>query len=371
MSEEIDQNATELDLTVDSQEASTQEVVAKTPAWVVILLLLCVLSSIALGVIVYQILQNNEAQMADSQEQFSGFSGEVEQRLTVVDEIQSLATEIQQTTSEQATNLSALQTQQDSLEQAVTVLSENQPNSQQDWAVAEIEHLMNIAIHQLQLAENVPAALAALEAADVRIRDLGEPALFDVRQQLTTDINALKGINRVDISGMSLYLSDLIARVDSLPVKENPIVSEAETGDPATVDTSSLEGLGWQDKLKQLPAMMWNELKTLLVINYDKQAGSAFILPQQEYYLYQNLRLQLEHAKFAVLSRDNANLEASVDQILQWLNLHFDNEDAGVTNVMASLEQMKEVQLSPELPDITASLQSLRAFLEAQQAEQQ
>ncbi len=92
-------------------------------------------------------------------------------------------------------------------------------NSNQEWALAEVEYLILIASHRLVLESDTGTALAALEAADTRLRDMNNPGLTDIRRQLATDMNALRAVQQVDITGLSLFLADYVKRVDSLPTK--------------------------------------------------------------------------------------------------------------------------------------------------------
>ena len=45
---------------------------------------------------------------------------------------------------------------------------------------------------------------------------------------------------------------------------------------------------------------------------------------------------------------------------MQWLGSYFDNAGTGVQQLAAELEQLAEVNISPALPDVSASLRLLR-----------
>ena len=92
--------------------------------------------------------------------------------------------------------------------EALVSLYQDKRGSNEDWALAEVEYLLIIAMHRLLLEEDVMTALAAMEAADLRLKDLGNPGLLPVRQQLATDINQLRSVNLADIAGMAIYLAD-------------------------------------------------------------------------------------------------------------------------------------------------------------------
>ncbi len=85
------------------------------------------------------------------------------------------------------------------------------------------------------------------------------------------------------------------------------------------------------------------------------------MLPEQRWFLVQNLKLQLETARLAVLKEDTASLRASITTALDWLDAYFDRSDADVANAMESLGRMAELELRPDLPDLSSSLETVRA----------
>lgn len=253
--------------------------------------------------------------------------------------------------------LDKLKARQGEFRDSLDKLYREQERDSTDWAVAEVEHLMIIATHSLTLQKDVGTALAALEAADNRLRDLGDPALLPVRRQLASDINALRAVNDVDITGLSLYLSDLVGRVEELPLNETAVsAGTAEDSNEAAAETRMP---AW----KRLLVRVWHEFKSLLVISRSGKAGAALLLPEEKYFLYQNLRLQLESTRAAVFRRDTANFHASLDIVLQWLRDYFDTGNTAVRNTMQSLQEMNKLNLDQELPDISSSLESLRAYI--------
>lgn len=245
--------------------------------------------------------------------------------------------------------------QQAAMQQGLKKLYEQQNRHTIDWALAEIEHLMIIAVHSLTLQKDVKTALAALQAADDRIRALGDPSLLPVRKQLVSDINALRSVNQVDISGLSLFLADAVGRVDNLPLRQTATAAGSEKRAKAVDQTLP----AWKRVLLEI----WQEIKGLVVITRTEQAGAALLLPEEKYFLYQNLRLQLESARAAVFRRDTDNFHASIDIALKWLQKYFDTNNAGVSNIMQSLRGMKKLNLEQKLPDISSSLETLHAYM--------
>ena len=245
------------------------------------------------------------------------------------------------------------------LSDSFTELNEKQPGNNEDWALAEVEYLLVIATHRLLLEQDVATALKAMEAASLRLEALGNSGLIPVREQITSDMNRLRAVNTVDVTGLSIYLADLIDSLDNLPVKKPDLnLPDAGTNRPQQV-ISEKNGLN----LKRLFAKIWNELKSLVVIRKTGDVKEILLLPDQEYFLYQNLRLELENARISVLRRNTESLHASVRLITGWLQTYFDTSDSGVANMLDSLNKMATLKLDPELPDISSSLETLRAYM--------
>jgi uroporphyrin-3 C-methyltransferase len=102
----------------------------------------------------------------------------------------------------------------------------------------------------------------------------------------------------------------------------------------------------------------------MFVITRTGDTVSATLLPDEKYFLYQNLRLQLETARLAVLRRDSGNLNQSLDIIDSWLNQYFDTGDNRVRTILQWIERTRNIELEPELPDITTSLRAIRVYIE-------
>jgi uroporphyrin-3 C-methyltransferase len=265
--------------------------------------------------------------------------------------------------SDVLSRFSSVQKKQEELELKQEFLSHSisQPVEQQvyvneDYALAEIEHLLTIANYNLQLDHNVATALSAMEAVDARLKGFTNADALSAREQLIADMNELRSLNQADLSGMALYLSGLIRRVDDLQLKENVVIEqEIETNkEQKTVEPA--------EDIKHFLALVFEELKSLVVITRDTDVGTASLLPDEVYFLRANLKLELANARFAVFNRDTDNLHMSIGHLQSWLKGYFDLSDANVRNIFDSLSTMKKTKLEfPEL-DINSSLESVRAL---------
>ncbi len=269
---------------------------------------------------------------------------------TLADDLAEISSEQRQTRDE----LARLEQARESTQAALDRLVERERMDNFDWAMAEVEYLTIIALQRLNLAQDVDTALAALEAAARRVKDIDNPALIPVREQLTKDINALRAVPETDIEGMALYLADLVDRAEQLPLADDSVTRSL----PRATDAGEEPVEGWRGMLQAI----WDEIRQLVVIQRTDDPPTELLAPEERYFLYQNLRIELANARSAVLQRDGRNLEASIELIQDWLERYFNTDAEAVANIQDSLAQMATVELAPELPDISGSMESVRAW---------
>jgi len=229
-----------------------------------------------------------------------------------------------------------------------------------NWLLAEVENLLVIANQRLTLDQDVTVALAALQAADNRMRTADDARLSPTRKQLAADINALQSIRPVDISGLALFLIDIAARVDKLPLKPLPENANSATQPVMGNDTQPAETPPFW---RRLGTAILNTLKDMVRVYHTENGTPTTLVPEQRYHIYQNLNLQLETATHAVLRRETQNFHAAVTMIQSWLREYFDTRDPAVVNILDSLERMSAVELQPPLPSIDSSMETLRALI--------
>ncbi len=217
-----------------------------------------------------------------------------------------------------------------------------------DYTVAtEAEYLMRIALHRLQLEQDIASAIAALEEADRRLQQIDDPILFETRRQLINEITALKLTPQADITGASMTLRSLESQIDQLVLPTAPQASSDIT--PSARD----EGF-W--------TAAWRELKSLVVIRRTDQTTPPLAQPEQRFFLRHNLRLTLETAQIALLRRDNQAFRANVSMARNWLGRYFE-QNATTQLAQESLAKIEKINLAPALPDTTGSFKTLQAWL--------
>ena len=113
---------------------------------------------------------------------------------------------------------------------------------------------------------------------------------------------------------------------------------------------------------KELPAAIWRDLKTLIVIRDHEQPVGPLLSPQQRFFLVENLRLQLEQARLAMLSGQADVYRERIQTASDWINKHFDKEASITRNALETLQQLSHAAIAPELPDISAAYQALQKY---------
>ena len=118
---------------------------------------------------------------------------------------------------------SEAQNQQAALEQLYRDLAKNRD----DWALAEIEQVLSTASQQLQIAGNVRTALVALQNADARLSRVDRPQFIAIRRAIAQDIEKLKSLPSVDLTGVAVRLDRKSTRLNSSHVSESRMPSSA------------------------------------------------------------------------------------------------------------------------------------------------
>lgn len=288
--------------------------------------------------------EDNASQQAVSALESRIDSGEAERRQTLENTLSDLRSELDSHRSDIDSTL----------DQVLAQLSQEQEADERDWLHAEAAYLLRLANQRLQLERDVDGAAALLRTADARLVDADNPALTSVRREIANELAALDAVPRVDRTGIFLALNAQQERIAGLRLSQE-IEEQAVS--------SSIEQPPTGNFQRQL-ARFGAELKDLVVIRHHDTALETLITPEQETYLRQSLRLVLEQAQLALLKEEQALYEASLEKALTLLNGYYDTSRSDTQGVMTRLEELKQAEVTPELPDISASQQALANFID-------
>jgi uroporphyrin-3 C-methyltransferase len=254
------------------------------------------------------------------------------------------------------TRLAESQAQQASLD----ALYRDLAPSRDEIALTEIEQVLLLASQQLQLAANVPSALAALQLADAKLQRLDRPQFLPLRRALSRDIDRLKAVPYVDIDGMSLKLDQAHAQVDALALAMDERVAPPAKDKAATPPPAESS---WERFLRDV----WADIRQLVRLEVSDRPAAPLLAPSQTYFLRENLRLRLLSARIALLNRNDASFKADIAAADKWLRQYFDTRSKSVQALQASLKQLAVAPMAGEMPDLVGSLEALRVLRLAQE----
>src|SRR5690606_4340121 len=124
----------------------------------------------------------------------------------------------------------------------------------------------------------------------------------------------------------------------------------------------SAEGEWWKDTLRAT----WYELKQLIRVERLDAHDPTLLAPEQRYFLKENLKLRLMHARLALLQRDEQAFRNDIQAAIGWLKRYFEADNPRVSGALNTLEQLREAAVDVELPSIVDGLTAVRGFKQPQ-----
>ena len=317
------------------------------PAWLALLLALVALALVIAGWVNFSRIAQQQRAQRNAELQA------VSQRLDALSQTAALKSQLDGDQNNTRQALKNFSDQLDSMSAALTDLRRRSEQGRDAWIKAEAASLLLAANDQVQLNADPGLALRALAAADERLKLLSDPRLIPVRQQIAREESALRAVPQADITGMAATLTSLMESAGQFPLKR--VAPSEYTPSNAAVQTSAHATL-WQ----RFRAGLGRLLRDIFTVRRHNQPMEPLLTPQQDYFLRQNLELRLAAARAALLQRDSAAFLSSVQLAHTWLQTYFNGDDPGIKAALTQLQLMRQQQIRPTLPDISASLTLLR-----------
>lgn len=333
------ENKQQIDDNVQDAELVTEKAAANNKAvWIALALLLLLMLGSAIWL--YQQINSQKQQQT---EQFNTLEDELAT-------LQSSSELHQRHFMELGEQLQAQSKKLDDFISRETLTSEELKRT---WALQEIEYLLNVANQRALLAHDVDGAIRALEMADKQIQAMSDYRLHPLRALIAEEVMDLEALADIDTAGIAIKLQTAAKHVQTLRVKKGP---EVEFDESQSMPSATESDAGWKQALDDI----WQQMRSLVVIRHDQTGEAAVLVPEQRYFLYQNLRLQLESARLALLNADNDNYQHSLQTAINWLQQYFtgDQRDA----LLNTLKKLQDAQINISIPDISGSLNWLEEY---------
>ncbi|MGR8979176.1 MAG: uroporphyrinogen-III C-methyltransferase [Gammaproteobacteria bacterium] len=222
-----------------------------------------------------------------------------------------------------------------------------------DWLVADAEYLLSVANERLHLIGDVKTTQEALEAADQRLRESGDAAVYPVREEIAKEIAALKNIAPPDLVGTYSSVQSLQENVDKLalvlPYAGKPLTTSTEIHSHAD-KTEPEHGL--------LDAAL-NQLEGLVTIRHTDQPITEILTPEQALFIREQSKVKLEMVKIALVQQNEALYQSSLADAKKWVTENF-TMNAETRKFISELDRFNAIKIRSHFPDISKSLKMLR-----------
>jgi len=225
------------------------------------------------------------------------------------------------------------------------------------WSRAEAAFLMELAQQRLTLDRDINTAVAALEAADLRLASLRDPGVAAVRKEISKEIQALRAVRKPDISGILARLTNAEEQAALVPVLG---IVAVERESPANVLPEGFLARAW--------SVARNTIAGLISVRKVDDRGSTVVTVEEQALRRQHLQLQLYSARAAVVRHDAASYRSAMAGARQWLTEYFDLHDTAAAALLKELQALEPINIDPALPDISASARALQRLMPTRRA---
>lgn len=234
------------------------------------------------------------------------------------------------------------------------------------FPLAEVDYLLRLADTKLKLERNVDAASLALNVAQQQLKTIDEKGLAPVQTMLGEAIATLRGVRLPDINALAHKLVEMEKQINDLPLKLDSGVPDIKNRvKPATTVTLSDDAeRPWWERTSEA---VWHQFKDIVVIRHQRTEAPPLIAREDEFFLRQNLRLELESLRTALLRGNAQAFQDSYGQVRDWTENYFDTTDPKVTEFLTELQALQAVQFNPYIPDLTGLRQSFQEFITQRQ----
>jgi len=247
--------------------------------------------------------------------------------------------------------------------------------------LAEIESMLRLGQQQSQLMGSAQPLLSALRTAEQRVAKSSQPKLLLVDRALQKDIDRIKSTPILDTPSLLLKLDQLVQKVETLPLLNDPQVStslskgdelstpplKAATAPSSGTDSppkswaQSIRAVSGESWLETFANHVWTQIKGLVRITRIDQPEASLLAPSQGYFLRENLKLRLLNSKLGLLAHQINSFKSDLNESQRDLDKYFAMQSKQGQEVAALLKEIKELGAQPEVPQIQDAWSALNS----------
>ena len=210
-------------------------------------------------------------------------------------------------------------------------------------------------MRKLVIDSDVDTAKSLLLEADNALSNVTNPQVALIRNAIKADLVSLNSVNQVDQNALMQRLTGLANNLDDLPMVDNDSL-EAQTSNEVS---DSIDD--WQQNIEKTANSFLDHF--IRVSDKNKADEKAFIAPNQEVYLRENIRLRLQIAILAIPRQQNELYKKSLEAVGTWVRSYFDTQNENVKNFLKELDDLSEQSIYIDVPEELQSLTLLNEML--------
>lgn len=225
------------------------------------------------------------------------------------------------------------------------------------WKLSDADFLLNNALRKLVLDNDIDTAKSLLSEADSVLSQVSNTDVANVRSAIKSDLSQLANVNNVDQNSLMQRLTALANRLDDLPMIANEAIEDTvmESGEVS----DSIED--WQKNIEKSASSFLDHF--IRVSDRNKADEKAFVAPNQEVYLRENIRLRLQIAILAIPRQQNELYKQSLDAVGTWIRSYFETQNESVKSFLKELDDLSEQSIYIDAPDRLKSIELLEHLL--------
>ena len=218
------------------------------------------------------------------------------------------------------------------------------------WLNAEAAYLMRLANYKVTVEHDVQTAVQLLQTIERLLSEQLDPAARSALGSVSNDRQTLQNVNVTDKLALSRQIDALLQKLDTVSItaaREQSYQQGIQTSQQQTSAVAQQQG--WSAALMDL-------LRSIFVWRRSESSELEFLPPDQETLIKQQIRLQFEQARMAVVQANQQLFEQSLQQVEAGLTRHFVQESEPARELLAEVERLRQQQIVPVLPELTGSL---------------
>lgn len=212
------------------------------------------------------------------------------------------------------------------------------------WQIVEAMSMLRLAQQYLELNQDIPVALSLYQNSNAILAKIDDPALDRIKTLLAADIQNLRNSRSIDTEGFYMRLSDLSQQLNNVSLG-----TYIEPSSTFAVDGTENGDVGLFNKFKKFLARYFTV----------RRLDSPITLPldnQQISFLRQNIQLQIEQAKLALLQRNQAIYQDSIINVLMLAQQNIPEQNQQQAYIIRALRELQGEPILLNLSQLSESL---------------